>query len=165
MSNWLCARCVSERHSTAIVSIDGSPIEQRRCKKVHWKKRESAGEVKRIGFTMVELSVMFLVASVSSLEENGTYICCVFLLWRPLPDSTSDATTIAISRSFARDNGTYWLQADRRVTVDDKSSANVSAGFSSVQMAPTQEVELRRHQTWQWLQRLEESHKRAAASS
>ena len=26
-------------------------------------------------------------------------------------------------------NGTYWLQADRRVTVDDKSSLNMSIGF------------------------------------
>ena len=37
-------------------------------------------------------------------------------------------------------NGTYWLQADRRVKVDDKSTANALAGFSSVQMAPTQEI-------------------------
>ena len=36
-------------------------------------------------------------------------------------------------------NETYWLQADRRVTVDDKSSANALAGFSSVQVAPIQE--------------------------
>ena len=36
-------------------------------------------------------------------------------------------------------NGTYWLQADRRVTVDDKSSANALAGFSAVQMAPMQD--------------------------
>ena len=36
-------------------------------------------------------------------------------------------------------NGTYWLQSDRRVTVDDKSSANASAGLSSVQVAPVQE--------------------------
>ena len=35
--------------------------------------------------------------------------------------------------------GTYWLQPNRRVTVDDKSSANTLAGFSSVQMAPIQE--------------------------
>ena len=36
-------------------------------------------------------------------------------------------------------NGTCLLQADQRVTVDDKSSANTLAGFSSVQMAPIQE--------------------------
>ena len=36
-------------------------------------------------------------------------------------------------------NGTYWLQADRRVTVEDKTSANALAGFSSVKMAPIQE--------------------------
>ena len=39
-----------------------------------------------------------------------------------------------------KSNGTFWLQADRRVTVDDKSSANALAGFSSVQMAPIQEI-------------------------
>ena len=38
-----------------------------------------------------------------------------------------------------RRNGTCWLQADRRVTVDKKSSANTLAGFSFVQMAPIQE--------------------------
>ena len=37
-------------------------------------------------------------------------------------------------------DGTYLLQADPRVTVDDKSTANASAGFSSVQMAPIQEI-------------------------
>ena len=36
-------------------------------------------------------------------------------------------------------NGTYCLQADRRVTVDDKSSATALIGSSSVQMAPIQE--------------------------
>ena len=36
-------------------------------------------------------------------------------------------------------NGTYWLHADPRVTVDDKSSVNASAGFSSMQMAPIHE--------------------------
>ena len=51
-----------------LFSIDGSQIEQRGYKKVHWEKRDSAGEMKRIGSTMVETSVLFLVASVSSLE-------------------------------------------------------------------------------------------------
>ena len=73
-------------------SIDGSAIEQRGCKKVHWEKRDSAGETKRVGSTMVESSVLFLVASVSSLEENGTSV--VFSC------SGDNATTIAISRSF-----------------------------------------------------------------
>ena len=36
--------------------------------------------------------------------------------------------------------GTCWLQADRRVKVDDKSAANALAGFSFVQMAPKQEI-------------------------
>ena len=65
-----------------LFSIDGSPIEHRGDKKVHWKKRDSAGETKRIGSTMVKSSVLFPVASVSSLEENGTSVVCVFLLWR-----------------------------------------------------------------------------------
>ena len=30
--------------------IDGSPLEQRGYQKVHWEKRDSAGETKRIGF-------------------------------------------------------------------------------------------------------------------
>ena len=57
-----------------LFSIDGSPTEQRVYKKVHWEKHDSAGEVKRIGSTMVESSLLFLVASVSSLEENGTSV-------------------------------------------------------------------------------------------
>ena len=36
-------------------------------------------------------------------------------------------------------NGTFWLQADRRFTVDDKSSVNTLTGFSPVLMAPIQE--------------------------
>ena len=38
-------------------------------------------------------------------------------------------------------NGIYWLQADRRDTVDHKSSTNTLAGFHSMQMAPIQEGE------------------------
>ena len=37
-----------------LFSIDGSSIEQRGYKKVHWEKRDSAGEMKRIGSVMVE---------------------------------------------------------------------------------------------------------------
>ena len=40
-------------------SMDGSSIEQCGCKKVHWEKRDSAGEVKRIGSTMVEVAKQF----------------------------------------------------------------------------------------------------------
>ena len=57
-----------------LFSIDGSPIEQRGYKKVHWEKLDSAGEMKRIGSTMVKSSVLFPVASVSSLEENGASV-------------------------------------------------------------------------------------------
>ena len=60
-----------------LYSLDGSSIEQRGYKRVHWEKRDSAGELKRIGSTMVESSVLFPVASVSTLEENGTSV--VFL--------------------------------------------------------------------------------------
>ena len=60
--------------ATPLFSIDGSPIEQRGYKKVHWEKRDSAGETKRVGSTIVESSVLFLVASVSSLEESETSV-------------------------------------------------------------------------------------------
>ena len=52
----------------------------------------------------------------------------------PPPESSGVSHT-----KLQKRNGTYWLQADRRVTVDDKSSANTLAGFSRVQMAPKQE--------------------------
>ena len=90
-----------------LFSIDGSPTAQRGYKKLHWEKRDSAGETKRIGATMVESSVLFLVASVSSLEENGTSV--VFFFLRFLPDSTVNAYTFAISRSFTREVAeTHW---------------------------------------------------------
>ena len=38
-----------------------------------------------------------------------------------------------------KSNGTYWLQADPRVTVKDKSSVNMLTRFSPVLMAPIQE--------------------------
>ena len=57
-----------------LYSIHWSPIEQRGYKRVHWEKRDSAGEMKRIGFTMVVSSVLFPVAGVSSLEGNGTSV-------------------------------------------------------------------------------------------
>ena len=100
----------------------------------HCEKRDSACETKRIGATVVESSVLFLVASVSSLEEN------VFL--RSLPDSTVNVTPSQSQGSHVKLQkriGTFWLQADRRVT-DDKASANEQDGFSSVQMAPIQEI-------------------------
>ena len=121
-------------------SIDGSPIEQRLYKKVHWERRDST---KRMGSTMVESSVcvcvLFPVASVSSLEANGTSVvfCDYYLIRQPMPPPSQSQ---GVSRvKLQKRNGTCWLQADRRVTVDDKSSANASAGFSSVQMAPIQE--------------------------
>ena len=63
--------------ATTMFSIDGSPIEQRGYKTVHWAKRDSAGETKR-GSTIVESSVFF----------------------RLPPDSTADASIIAISKEF-----------------------------------------------------------------
>ena len=121
--------------------IDGSPIEQRRYNKVHWEKRDSAGETKRVGSTMVESSVLFPVASASSLEENGTSVLfscsgdCYLIRQPMLPPSQSQGVSHV---KLQNRNGTYWLQVDRRVTVDDQSSANALAGFSSVQMAPGQ---------------------------
>ena len=83
----------------------------------------------------------FLLQSGSSLEENGKSVlfsCSgdYYLIRHPmLPPSQSQG----VSRvELQKRTVTYWLQADQRVTVDDKSSANALAGFSSV-MAPIQE--------------------------
>ena len=144
MSDWLRARCVSERHSTTIplFSIGESRIERRGYKNVHWEKRGSAGETKRIGSTMVESSVLFPVASVSSLEENGTSV--VFscsgdyqLIRQPMPPPSQSQGVSHVK--LQKRNGTYWLRSDRRVTVDDMSSANALAGFFPSQIAPMQE--------------------------
>ena len=126
----------------SLYSIGGSSIEQRGCKRVHWEKRDSAGEMKRIGPTMVESSVLFPVASVSSLEENGTSVvfsCSgdYYLNHQPMPPPSPYSGVSHLK--LQQRSGTYRLQADRRVTVDDKSSVNMLAGFSLVLMAPIQE--------------------------
>ena len=124
-----------------LFSINGSSIEQRGYKKVHWENRDSAGGMKRIGSTMVESSVLFLVASVPSLEENETSVfpCSgdYYFIRQPIPPPSQSSGVSHMK--LQKRNGTCWLQADRRVTVDDKSSANTLAGFSSVQMAPIEE--------------------------
>ena len=53
----------------------------------------------------------------------------------PPPSPSSGVSHLKLQKR----NGTYWLQADRRVTVDDKSSVNMLIGFSLVLMAPVQE--------------------------
>ena len=123
-------------------SIDESPIEQRGYKSVHWEKRDSAGDMKRIVSTMVESSVLLPVASVSSLEENGTSVvfsCSgdYYLIHQPMPPPSPSSGVSHLK--LQKRNGTYWLQADRLVTVDDKSSVNMLTGFSLVLMAPIQE--------------------------
>ena len=67
-------------------------------------------------------------------------------------------------RNLKAFRGTYWLQADR-LMVDDKSSANALAGFSSVQMAPIQggaasSSDVQCQSRYRMLQRMEESHNR-----
>ena len=52
----------------------------------------------------------------------------------PLPQS-SGVPRLTVQKR----NGTCWLQADRRVTVEDKSSVNMLAGFSPSQIAQMQE--------------------------
>ena len=47
-----------------LYSVDGSSIEQRGYKRVHWEKRDSAGEMSRMGSTMVDSSVLFPVLQV-----------------------------------------------------------------------------------------------------
>ena len=138
-----CAPYVTAKGTAPpLYSIDGSSIKQPGYKKVHWEKRDSAGEMKRIGSTMVESSVLFLVASVPSLEENETSVvfpCSgdYYLIRQPIPPPSQSSGVSHMK--LQKRNGTCLLQADRRVTVDDKSSANTLAGFSSVQMAPIEE--------------------------
>ena len=90
---------------------------------------------------MVESSVLFPVASVSSLEENWTSVlfsCSgdYYLIRQTMPPPSQ--FSISFTRSCRNTMERNWLQADRRVTVDDKPSASALAGFSSVQMAPIQ---------------------------
>ena len=63
-----------------LFSIDGSSIEQRGYKKVHWKNCDSVVGMKSIGSTMVESSVLFPVASV--FESGSDWDICYFPLFR-----------------------------------------------------------------------------------
>ena len=89
---------------------------------------------------MVESSVLFPVASVSCLEENETSVvfCDCYLIRQsmPTPSQSQGVSHVKLQKR----NETHWLQTDRQMTTDDKSTANAFAGFSSVQMAPIQEV-------------------------
>ena len=85
---------------------------------------------------MVESRVLFPFASVSGSEENESSVVLsdYYLIRQPMPPSSQSQEVSHLK--LQKRNGTYWLQADRRVTVDDKSAANALAGFYSVQMAP-----------------------------
>ena len=53
----------------------------------------------------------------------------------PLPSQSQGVSHVKLQKR----NGTYCLWSDRRVTVDDMSSANALAGFFPSQIAPMQE--------------------------
>ena len=63
--------------------------------------------------------------------------CDHYLIRQPMRPPTQSQGVSHVK--LQNHNGTSLLQADRRVTVGDKSSANMLAGFHSVQMAPIQE--------------------------
>ena len=162
----MCQRKAQHRHCFRLMDLQLSSVGTRKCTGT---KRDSAGETKRIGSTMVESSVLFPVASVSSSEENGTSVVFsssddYYLIRQPMPPPSQSQGVSHVT--LQKQNGTYWFQADRRVTVDDKSSANALAGFSSVHMAPIQEggaassSDVAVADRYRILQRLEESHKR-----
>ena len=60
-----------------------------------------------------------------------------YLIRQPIPPPSPSSGVSHLK--LQKRNGTYWLQADRRLTVDDKSSVNTLTGFSPAQMAPIQE--------------------------
>ena len=91
-------------------------------------------------------------------------LATTYLIRQPMPPPSQSQGVSHVT--LQKHNGTYWFQADRRVTVDDKSSANAFAGFSSVHLAPIQEggaassSDVAVADRYRILQRLEESHKR-----
>ena len=97
------------------MSMDGSSIEQRGYEKVHWRSRDSVGETKRIGSTLVESNVSCPVASKFSSEVNGTSV--VFTCsgdhnlnrWpMQLPRDSGNSQLNGQKR-----NGTHWMQEGR----------------------------------------------------
>ena len=115
-----------------LFAIDGSSVEQRGHKKVHWKKRDSVGEMKEIGSTLVDSSVWIPVASVLSFEMNETSVTFTcsgdyYLSRQPRPPPQSSGVSLLTDQ---KRSGTYWVQAAWRVMVEDKSFVNKLAGFS-----------------------------------
>ena len=87
---------------------------------------------------MVEPGVSFLVASVSSLEENGTSVvfsCSsdYYLIRQPIPPPSQSSGVSHMKLQMRNET------SDRRITVDDKLSTNTLAGFHSVEMVIIQE--------------------------
>ena len=113
--------------------ISGSSIEQREYKNVHWKER---------GFnTWVESSRLVLVMSVLSLERNETSVA--FTCSGDYDSSRQPRPLLQSSRvSQLTDqmrSGTYWMQANWRVTVEGKSSVNKLAGVFPSRITTVQE--------------------------
>ena len=127
-----CARWVI-RSQNAPLSV--CPVEQSGYKKVHLEKRDSV-DTKRISSTMVESSVLFFLLRVSRVWKRvgGT------VAWFD-SQCLHHLNLKEFHTRSCRNAMEHGLQADRRDTVDDNSSANALAGFSSVQKVPIQEGE------------------------
>ena len=87
----MCQRKAQHRHCFRLMDLQLSSVGTRKC-----TGRSLIRLVRRSVSTTFESSVLFPVASVSSLEGNETSVV-FFLLWRSLVDSTTHASTIAIS--------------------------------------------------------------------
>ena len=131
--------------------IDVSSIGQCENKKAHWRKRDLEGETKEYGSTMAESSVLFLVASGSSLEMNGTLVtlhCSRDCELNRQPRTVLQSS--GVSRIADQKRSVTWLErAGWRVTVADRSSANELSDSLCHRPHECKRVELRHQQTWQ----------------
>ena len=114
-------------------SIAGSSIEQRGYKKVHWKES-------RLN-TLVESSRLVSVMCVSSLEMKETsvgFTCSDECSTSQQPKLLLQSSGVSLLTDQIR-SGTYWVQADRQVTVEGKSSVNKLAGLFPSSITTIQE--------------------------
>ena len=99
-------------------AVTGSSIEQRGCKKVHWKER-------RLN-TLAESCRLVPVMRVSSLEQKGIsvgFTCSDEYSASLQPKPLLQYPVVSLLTDQTR-SGTCWGQADWRVTGQDKSSVN-----------------------------------------
>ena len=134
----MCQRKAQHRHCFRLMDLQLSSVGTRKC-----TGRNVVRLVRRNVLVLRWSSrVCRFLLRVFRVWERMEHLLCFpalayYLIRQPMPPPSQSQGDSHVK--LQKHNGTYWLHADRRVTVDDKSATHALAGFSSVQMAPIQE--------------------------